>query len=284
MFDVREFWDFSDPATSEQRFQQVISYLNTPEGQQKYRFNETELAITILEIKAQIARSFSLRHEFESAHKTLDEIQNDPNLVDRAYAAFCLERGRTFNSAGELEKARTFFDQAILSGDDDQKVDAIHMNAILSPGDEAIRLNEQALDIARTSSDPRANAWRGSLLNNLGWSYFDLMQYDQALAVFGEAVEFRQNQASPTALHIAWYSVARTLRAMGRNPEALEILYDLEEGDGYVHEEIAENLFATGQIEESTPEFAKAFALLSLDGWLAKTEPERLERLQRLGS
>jgi tetratricopeptide (TPR) repeat protein len=282
MFDVRQYWDYGDPASSQQRFEQLLSLLNTPEGQQKFGLESQDIQEALLEVKAQIARTYSLRQDFDSAHQILDEIKGDPDLRDRALAAYCLERGRTYNSAGDQHQARPFFDQAILVGEDDQKVDALHMNAILESGPEALTLNEQALEVARLSPDPRAQAWRGSLLNNLGWTYFDLMQYEKALEIFGEAVEFRQAQGHPTQLHIAWYSVARTLRAMDRHPEALEILMDLEEGDGYVHEEIAENLFATGQIAESESEFAKAFALLSLDGWLAKTEPDRLERIQRL--
>ena len=282
MIDVRQYWDYGDPALSQQRFEQLLSLLNTPEGQQKFGLQSQDIQEALLEVKAQIARTYSLRQEFDSAHQILDGIKGDPDLRERALAAYCLERGRTYNSAGDQHQARPFFDQAILVGEDDQKVDALHMNAILESGPEALTLNEQALEVARLSPDPRAQAWRGSLLNNLGWTYFDLMQYEKALEIFGEAVEFRQAQGHPTQLHIAWYSVARTLRAMDRHPEALEILMDLEEGDGYVHEEIAENLFATGQIAESEPEFAKAFALLSLDGWLAKTEPDRLERIQRL--
>ena len=73
--------------------------------------------------------------------------------------------------------------------------------------------------------------------------------------------------------------------------EALDIqrmllrqLADSQETDGYVHEELAENLLALGQPGAAREHFALAYAALSHDPWLAESEPERIERLRALGA
>ncbi len=52
--------------------------------------------------------------------------------------------------------------------------------------------------------------------------------------------------------------------------------------DGYVHEEMAECFLALGQEEAAAQEFGKAYEILSTDRSLARTEPERIERLRKL--
>jgi hypothetical protein len=53
--------------------------------------------------------------------------------------------------------------------------------------------------------------------------------------------------------------------------------------DGFVEEEIAECLLALDRPEEAKPHFSAAHELLAEDAWLQRDEPERLERLRRLG-
>ena len=53
------------------------------------------------------------------------------------------------------------------------------------------------------------------------------------------------------------------------------------EGDGFVHEEIAECLHASGDEEAARPYFARAHAELKQIDWVEK---ERLERLERLAA
>ena len=54
-------------------------------------------------------------------------------------------------------------------------------------------------------------------------------------------------------------------------------------GDGYVHEEMAENLLALGRGAEAAPQFAAAAELLGQDEALARDQPQRLARLRKLG-
>ena len=53
--------------------------------------------------------------------------------------------------------------------------------------------------------------------------------------------------------------------------------------DGYVFEEIAENLLLLGRPDDARPYFARAYAELAANLWLLESEPARLERLKANG-
>jgi tetratricopeptide (TPR) repeat protein len=169
-------------------------------------------------------------------------------------------------------------------------VDAAHMLAIISEGEEAIRWNTTALKLAESSADPMARRWRASLLNNLGWTYHDRGKFESARSCFERAVPLRQEAGDAPELRIARWCVARALRSLGRVEEALRQQHDIVESsqaqglepDGYVSEEIGECLQLLGRQAEARPHFEEAFRLLSLDSGLVKMEPERLSRLREL--
>ena len=171
------------------------------------------------------------------------------------------------------------------AGEDFYAVDAAHMLGIATTGEESLRWNEEAIRLAENSSDPRARKWAGSLLNNTGWTYHDMGNYDAALVKFEAALAFQQEHGDPEKVRIARWCIARTLRSLGRLDDALAIQRELEKGkdDGYVWEEIAEILLAQGEIAESKPYFHRAHAELSQDPWLVENEAARIERLRDLG-
>jgi len=89
---------------------------------------------------------------------------------------------------------------------------------------------------------------------------------------------------------IARWSVARCLRSLGRYDEALGIQRALErewaaagQADGYVFEELAELLDATGRPTEAGPYFRRAADELGKDATFAKNEAARLARLRERG-
>jgi tetratricopeptide (TPR) repeat protein len=208
---------------------------------------------------------------------------------------YLLERGRTLNSSGRSAAAQPLFLQvweaARACGEDGFAVDAAHMIAIVEQGDESLRWNETALALARSSTNPRARRWRASLLNNLGWTWHGRGEYAHAHGLFEEALAARLESGKPSEIDVARWCVARSLRSLGRVEEALEsqraLLRDKEaagrRSDGYVLEEVAECLLALGRADEAQPWFGLAWGALSTDPWLAEREPERLERLRRLG-
>jgi len=280
-----DLWDYDDPAGTEARFRALRPRLEVAGDRS-----------LLLQLDTQIARTLGLQRRFDESLALLDALEPELEAADPVVRVrWLLERGRALNSSGRKDEARPLFEEAWergrASGADGFAVDAAHMVAIVAEGDEAIRWNETALDHARRSDDPKAKRWKGSLLNNLGWTYHDLGEHGKALALFEEALEFRRSEGKAIPTDIAEWCVARELRALGRTEEALtrqrELLRAKEEGgrgrDGYVYEEIGECLLELGHGEEAKPYFAKAYVELSKDAWLSEGEPERLERLRRLG-
>lgn len=275
---IDSLWEYADPAASEARFRQAL---------------ENTDGDTRLELLTQIARTYSLRSQFDQAHQILDELE--PQLAGvgplprvRAH----LERGRTYNSAGEAEKARSFFEQAWELARDHHieglAVDAAHMMAITHSGSpEAVDWNRRGLEIARGSKDPKASSLVPAMLNNSAWDLHDMGRFEDALSLFEEAEAEWTKRGRPQQIRIARYSVGRCLRSMGQYEKALKIQQDVEaeltqdqSPDGYVFEEIAENLAMLGKVDDSRPYFQKAYEQLSKDDWLVENEPKRLANLK----
>lgn len=97
--DFMALWDYQDPVASAQRFQALLPEARAANLQWE------------LELLTQIARTHSLQRQFAQAHQLLDEIE--PRLTEatpRARLRALLERGRTFNSAGDKASARALFE------------------------------------------------------------------------------------------------------------------------------------------------------------------------------
>jgi tetratricopeptide (TPR) repeat protein len=239
LFDNREFWDFNDPVTSRERFEMRLAAEESPEVRD--------------EIRAQIARTYGLEKRFDEGFAYLDAHANP----DGDSLWFKIERGRLHRSSGQPDQAKPFFAEIAEHADDSLKVDALHMLAILTSGDEAIALNNQALEIAKISAHPFAQRWQGSLLNNLGWAYFDKAEYETAITCFRQALTERQKTGNPGELHVAEWAIARMLRAQSQHLDAIEILKRLDgntnsayPNDPYVIEELAENFEALGDQDQ----------------------------------
>jgi tetratricopeptide (TPR) repeat protein len=252
-----------------------------------------------LELLTQIARTYSLRRRFAEAHAELDAVE--PFLVHaglRPRLRYLLERGRTFNSAGNVEQARTLFTTAWEVATEVQEVgiqeeglavDAAHMVAITYAGtNEAFAWHQKGVALARQSKDAKAQALLPALLNNMAWDLHEQGNFAEALLYFQEAQTAWETQAKVPQIQIAQWSVARCLRSLARHPEALAILYALakqhdQQGstDGYVYEEIGENLEALGQYVDAKPYFRLAADTLAQDPWFVQHEATRLERLRQ---
>lgn len=280
--DFDSWWDYDHPDLSEARFRTLLP--------------ELPLDSPIrLELLTQIARAQGLQRRFDDAHKTLDEVEARlPAGSTRILARYLLERGRVFNSSKKPDSARSLFERALaVAGAADQDglaVDAAHMLAIVASGDAVLEWNLHALALAEGSSQPAARRWLGSLLNNIGWTYHEAGRFEEALNTFERAAQWRHENGGGRPEQIARWCVARGLRSLGRHTEALAALSQLEaelssapEPDGYVFEEIAENLLSLDRESEARPYFARAYALLSQDAYLAEHEGVRLERLAQLG-
>lgn len=282
--DLDALWDYSRPAESARRMRSVLAGTEVS-SDPAYRSS----------LLTQIARTLGLQGQFAEGHALLDEVETiAPAAPAEPRLRLLLERGRLHNSAGEPEAARPLFAQAWeaarRAGEDGFAVDAAHMLAIVGQGDDGLRWNRSALELAEASADPRARRWRASLHNNLGWTRHDRGEFDVALEHFEGAVVLRAEAGKAPELRMARWCVGRALRSLGRIREALAIQQGLFaqakaealEEDGYVSEEIGECLLALGQPEAARPHFARACALLSQASRLVQQEPQRIARLKGL--
>lgn len=281
--DFDSLWDYDHPDATETKFRELLPDA-VDSGDLSY----------MAQLLTQIARAEGLQRKFEDAHKTLDRVEKVlPKADDKTKVRYLLERGRVFNSSGKTEDARPIFlqalDLALQSKADSYAVDAAHMMAIVEPTEKQLPWNLKALALAEDSQEERARKWKGSLYNNIGWTYFDQGQYEEALVMFEKALKFREEQGDPANIRTAKWCVAKALRMMDHTEEALEIQQQLlqeyeaaGQRSGYVYEEIAECLFIMDQEQEAQPWFAAAYIELSRDPWLAN-EQDRLNRLKELG-
>jgi tetratricopeptide (TPR) repeat protein len=282
--DFDQLWDYSRPAATESRFREALALVEGA-AQESYR----------LQLLTQIARAQGLQRKFDEAHATLDQVQPHIDVDRLVEARYLLERGRVFNSSGAPDRSREEFlrawEVAMAAGIDFYAVDAAHMLGIVEPLDRQLAWSLAALRLAEQSADARAQGWRGALYNNIGWSYHDQGDYPQALAIFEQALQWREAQGQSREIRIARWCVARALRSLGRMEEALQQQLALAqehaaaaEPSGSVFEEIGECLLALGRRQEARSSFALAHAELAQDPWLQANEPERLGRLQELAS
>ena len=232
MIDPKPLWAFDDPATSAERFLDAAEHADEP-------------ARTAW--LTQYVRALGLQEKYDEATKVLDRLTSeDPETV--TYLA--LERGRVLRSSGRPDDARPLFvlaaETAAAAGLEALHVDALHMVVLVAPPEEQVSLAEQALAVARASSDQRARDWDASLLNNLGMTHADAGDFEAALARFEEALAARQRIGDPSTIRVARWMVGWALRNLGRRDEARVVQRTLKDelvsvgaDDPYVDEELA---------------------------------------------
>lgn len=271
--DIESFWEYEQPAASETRFRAALPAASGD---------------TRLELLTQIARTHSLRKQFAEAHALLDAVE--AQLADAGPAPrvrYRLERGRSFNSAGDKARARPLFEEAFAlaqaAGLEGLAVDAAHMAAIVEGGAYGAHWTQQGLAIARGSADPKARALLPALLNNHAWNLFDAGEAAAALPVFREAEAAWAATGRQPQGRIASWSVARCLRELGRIDEALALQTALAAqwqaagaADSYVFEELGELHERLAQPAESRRWLARAAAQAK------REEGEASERAQKL--
>ena len=276
-----KLWDFSDPSASADRFARF-----------RARAHEAGLGELVAMTDTQIARTHGLERRFDDGIALIDAIEGShPKASGELAVRLGLERGRLLHSSGEKADSEQHFiaawEEAQRSDLDGLAVDAAHMLGIVLDGQAGMDWNERALALAIESDQPAANKWKGSLLNNMGWSYHGLEHYERAMELFEQVLALRLEQGEPGPIRIARWCVGRCYRSLGKLEVALSVQRSLEQdpaADGYVFEEIGECLHAMGDIDEAKPSFAMAYELLSKDHWLVANEGERLARLKALGT
>lgn len=278
LFSIKDLWNFSDAVGTEIKFRALLL--------------ETHDMDFELQILTQIARSLGLQRKFEEAHELLNHVETRLTIsTPLASIRYHLERGRVWNSSKNKAAALPFFvhasELAMKAKEDDLAVDALHMIAIAETDPKKqLEWNLLAVKLAENSSDSKASDWLGSLYNNIGWTYHDQGQFNEALDIFQKALAFREAKQTPSTIRVAKWCIARTYRSLGQHTEALRIQQEIEpeENDGYVFEELGELHLILGQQAESQKYFGLAFDLLGKDEWFKANETTRLERMKQLGN
>jgi tetratricopeptide (TPR) repeat protein len=282
--DFDALWDYDHPAESEARFRALLASPEAPQGARR------------LELETQLARALGLQGRFDEASALLDEVERAlPDADARVRTRYHLERGRALRSSGSPAAARPEFTSALAEAErgglEALAADALHMLALVAEPGETVAAHRAAIARIERSRDPEVRRWLAPLTNNLAWALHDRGEYAEALAAFERALALYEERGNPAQVRIARWSVARALRSLGRNEEALarqralaQELAAASAEDGFVEEEIAECLLALGRSGEARPHFAEAYRLLAADAQLARDEPARLARLRELGS
>lgn len=283
--DFDKQWDYFKPVETRAKFEEIL-----PKAEAS---GDTEYLNQLL---TQIARTYSLNNEFDSAHAVLDRVEAQlPKEPTVATVRYLLERGRTFRSSGDPKTAEPLFVKAFELGQqlkaDFFAIDAAHMVAIaVEAKEEKRKWNLLGIKLAEAATEKSARDWRAALCNNMGWDYFESGEYDKALEFFEQALEAHIEKGVPRQIDIAHWSVAKGLRMVGRIDEALATQLRLltkyqEEGneDGYVYEELGELYLVKGDSALAKEYFAKAYQALSQDKWMMDNEPERMDRMKTLG-
>lgn len=277
-----KLWNYSDPKATRIKFEEHLASMKQKDVDYE------------LQLKTQIARTHSLSGEFDRAHELLNEVES--MLTDEmkiANVRYLLERGRTYNFAGEKLEAEQLFKKAFeLSkklGTDNYTIDAAHMVAIaVNSLDEKVEWTNVGVCVASDSDNEKVKGWIGVFLNNSGWDLFEAKRYEDALEKFIKCEEFHKSTGNRASQDIARWSIAKTYRFLERVDESLSIQEALlSENDGvdpsgYTYEELGELYLLKGDEEKAGEFFSKAHAILSQDTWLQKNEASRLDRLKNL--
>jgi tetratricopeptide (TPR) repeat protein len=281
MAEFDKLWNYQDPGGTEATFRALLPAAEAG-GDKSY----------LAELLTQIARTQGLQRKFDEAHATLDRVEAMASDEMKLARVRCLlERGRVFNSSGQPDKAMPFFERAWKLGEQASlpryAVDAVHMIAIAKT-DPREQVEWNLRGVAMVEADPGQKGWLYAFYNNLGEAYALLGEYAKGLEAFQNMARLDTDRGNEPELYTL-KDQSRMLRAMGRLADAaaalqpaLDRLASEQKEDGWISEEHGEILLAQGKPDAARAHFALAYELLSKDPWVARNDPGKLERLQKL--
>lgn len=283
--EIREVWDFGDPAASETQFRDLAAQAEVA-GDEVFH----------AEAMTQVARTFSLLRQFEDANAVLDQVEAGPAADHpRVQVRVLLERGRTLNSGGDASAALALFEEAVpiaLEADEYFLAgDAIHMAGIAADTEGEEHWMQVLEDNIARVPDDGLLYWRGPMHNNLGWTYFFADRFADAVEEFrasGSAYAAQDGKRMEALL--AGYGEGRSLRNLERCSDALTILMasysaiqeEFQLQDEYLAEEIALCHAALGDEEAAQPWAQLSYDAFVAQDWFVESESARLEVLRVL--
>lgn len=279
---LEALWDFHDLEATRSRFAERLAAARSS--------GDLESAACIL---TQIARIDGLQDSRKDAHEKLNEaarLATSPS--GEAAVRIELETGRLARDEGNATEAARLFQQALDLAKtlqlNELAVDALHMLAIVAPPERALELANEAQSLVEAGGE-ELRGWLGPILNNSGWSLFDLGRYDEAISCFKRDAALRNAIGATAERQIADWNAAVALRAAGKLDEAEQMQHDLEteigaqgEGIAYVFEELAELADAKGEIGKAATYAQKALQAHDAAGIDKDVNAEKLHHLNAL--
>lgn len=170
------------------------------------------------EALAQVARTTLLTGNKEEGRTWLSQaaekaVDDDP----MGWSRYLGVRGRFEWQDGDLNRARATFDEMYVycntNGLWGRSVDAAHMIAIVAEDpQEQIEWGKRGIEAAESGE---VESWLGPLWNNLAGTYYELKQYDSALACYLKAREYHWRFSGEIGKLFADYHVGMTYRLLG---------------------------------------------------------------------
>lgn len=294
--DFDRAWDFTNPVRTEAYFRSLLP-----------RAEDSGDADYHAQLLTQIARAQGVRGDQGGRRRTLEKVRSMLTPETRvARIRYHLEFGRLLSRKRDKEGARIHYLKAWTLGTaegpdgfpdeyadgfaDEYAIDAAHMLGLTEKPRAALAWDLKALELARSTPDPRARNWTGPLYNNLGWLHYRNYLYPKALEWFDLAnIWFTERRMTRDAWGVRW-GRGITLRKLKRFEDALAVQKQLEtewnetgEIDARVLEEIGACLLALGRREESQPYYARAYTEYVSRYRLSEEERRRIETFRILG-
>ena len=226
--DLDSMWDFRNATVSEERFRVALKSASGDDA---------------LILQTQIARTYMLRGDFDTARGLLAAIQARVQVAGpEARARYWLETGRSYAShrhppdtqtAASRQRARDAYMRALAIAKganlDAVTIDILHMLPFVEMDTaQQLEWNRQALAMAEVSEQEQARKWEPSIRSNLGESLYDLGRYDEALEQFRHSTAVFEQRPDARSARDGYWHIAHALRALNRNSEALAIQLRLE--------------------------------------------------------
>jgi tetratricopeptide (TPR) repeat protein len=273
-------WDFEDLGRTEDSLRQNI------------------LRSANVDSLTQLARVQGLKGDLSGTTATLlqakELLDQTSQTGSKSEVRLLMEQGRFYSLSMNPPQSQTYFSKAwelaTSLKEDFSSIEAALMLSIIQPPKFQNLWLQRSLELAQTTGDEKARLWLPHLYMRAGWHSFDFRKFEEALEFFKKSLEVSKSLKSNSQMIISMkWSIGRTLRALSRSEEALEIqrellsnLDGLGKKNGHVYLEIAECLQVLQKHDEARGNFELAYKELSLNGWYSDNKSLELSRIQHL--